>query len=41
MCVGCGRCVDADAGKIDIRVILKKLYQELKGKDKVKAEVAQ
>ena len=41
MCVGCGRCVDADAGEIDIRAILKKLYQELKGKDKVKAKVAQ
>jgi sulfhydrogenase subunit beta (sulfur reductase) len=39
MCVGCGRCVDADAGGIDIRAILKKLYQELKGKDKVKAKV--
>lgn len=41
MCVGCGRCVDADAGGIDIRAILKKLYQELKGKDKVKTKVAQ
>jgi ferredoxin len=25
MCVGCGRCVDADAGGIDIREMLKKL----------------
>ena len=25
MCVGCGRCVDADAGGIDIREIFKKL----------------
>ncbi len=25
MCVGCGRCVDADAGGIDIREILKKI----------------
>ena len=25
MCVGCGRCVDADAGGMDIREILKKL----------------
>jgi sulfhydrogenase subunit beta (sulfur reductase) len=32
MCVGCGRCVDADAGKIDIRVILKKLNEELNAK---------
>ena len=40
MCVGCGRCVDADAGGMDIRVILKKLNEELKGKDKTKAKVA-
>ena len=32
MCVGCGRCVDADAGKIDIREILKKLNEELNAK---------
>jgi len=29
MCVGCGRCVDADAGGIDIRKILKRLNEEL------------
>jgi len=40
MCVGCGRCVDADAGGMDIRVVLKKLNEELKGKDKTKAKVA-
>ena len=40
MCVGCGRCVDAEAGGVDIRVILKKLNEELKGEDKTKAEVA-
>jgi ferredoxin len=28
MCVGCGRCVDADAGGIDLREILKKLGHE-------------
>ncbi len=28
MCVGCGRCVDAEAGGIDIRVILKRLNDE-------------
>jgi len=39
MCVGCGRCVDADAGGIDIRQILKRLYEELKDKGKQKAEV--
>lgn len=32
MCVGCGRCVDADAGGIDLREILKKLNEELKNK---------
>jgi sulfhydrogenase subunit beta (sulfur reductase) len=41
MCVGCGRCVDAEAGGVDIRVVLKKLNEELKGKDKAKAKVAQ
>jgi len=30
MCVGCGRCVDADAGGMDLREILKKLSQETK-----------
>ena len=28
MCVGCGRCVDAEAGGIDIRVILRRLNDE-------------
>jgi len=32
MCVGCGRCVDADAGGIDLREILKKLCEEAKSK---------
>jgi len=40
MCVGCGRCVDADIGGMDIRAVLKKLNQELQGKDKTKAKVA-
>jgi len=40
MCVGCGRCVDAEAGEVDIRKVLKKLYEELKGKGRTKAEVA-
>jgi sulfhydrogenase subunit beta (sulfur reductase) len=40
MCIGCGRCVDAEAGEVDIRKVLKKLNEELKGKDKIKAEVA-
>jgi len=42
MCVGCGRCVDAETGGVDLdlRGILKKLSEELKGKDKKKAEVA-
>jgi ferredoxin len=38
MCIGCGRCVDADAGGIDLRAILKKLSEELK--DKKEAKVA-
>ncbi len=32
MCVGCGRCVDADAGGMDLRQMLGKLNQELKNK---------
>jgi sulfhydrogenase subunit beta (sulfur reductase) len=39
MCVGCGRCVDAEAGGVDIREVLKKLNEELKDKGKKKAEV--
>ena len=39
MCVGCGRCVDGEAGEVDIRKVIKKLNEELKGKDKAKAEV--
>ena len=39
MCVGCGRCVDAEAGEMDIREVLQKLNEELKGKDKAGAEV--
>ncbi|MHC4617343.1 MAG: 4Fe-4S dicluster domain-containing protein [Planctomycetota bacterium] len=35
MCVGCGRCVDADAGGMDLRAVLKKLSEELKDKAKV------
>jgi ferredoxin len=38
MCVGCGRCIDAEAGGVDLRVVLKKLSDELK--DKQKAKVA-
>jgi len=38
MCVGCGRCVDAEAGDIDIRRVLKKLNQELKGKGRKEAK---
>ena len=30
MCVGCGRCIDACAGEIEMREILKKLNEELK-----------
>jgi NAD-dependent dihydropyrimidine dehydrogenase PreA subunit len=38
MCVGCGRCIDACPGGIDIRAILKKLNDQLL--DKPKAKVA-
>jgi len=40
MCVGCGRCVDAEAGEVDIRNVLKKLNEELKGKDRTKVKAA-
>ena len=30
MCVGCGRCIDACAGDMNIRDVLKKLYEESK-----------
>jgi ferredoxin len=40
MCIGCGRCIDTCAGKIDMRQALKKLNDELKGKDKKKAQVS-
>ena len=40
MCVGCGRCVDAEAGDVDIRVVLKKLSDEFKGKGKAVANRA-
>ncbi|MBN2591191.1 MAG: 4Fe-4S dicluster domain-containing protein [Sedimentisphaerales bacterium] len=34
MCVGCGRCVDAEAGQVDLRKVLKKLNDELNVKVK-------
>ena len=40
MCIGCGRCVDAEAGKVDIREIIKKLYEEMKDRDSSRAGVA-
>jgi len=39
MCVGCGRCVDSDAGGMDLRRILKKLSEETKDKDKEQTKV--
>jgi len=36
MCIGCGRCVDAEAGNVDIRAVLKRLNEELKGRKQVK-----
>jgi len=40
MCVGCGRCVDAEAGGVDIRVVLKKLNAEFGGNGKRETEAA-
>ena len=40
MCVGCGRCVDADAGGMDLREILKKLSKEQKDRGKEESKVA-
>lgn len=37
MCVGCGRCVDAESGAVDIRDVLVKLGDEARGKKKAKA----
>ena len=37
MCVGCGRCFDGCAGTLDMREILKRLSEELKGKKQIKA----
>jgi sulfhydrogenase subunit beta (sulfur reductase) len=39
MCVGCGRCVDAETGDVDIRIVLKMLNDELlaQGQKAVKA----
>lgn len=34
MCVGCGRCIDAEVGTLDLRALLKKLEEEMKDKDK-------
>jgi len=40
MCVGCGRCVDAEAGEVDIRVVLKQLSDELTDKGRAIAKKA-
>ena len=40
MCVGCGRCVDADVSGMDLREVLKKLSEELKDKGKKKTKTA-
>jgi len=34
MCVGCGRCIDAEAGDVDIRDVLKRLNEELSNRNK-------
>jgi ferredoxin len=38
MCVGCGRCVDADAGGMDLREILNRLSKEAQNKTKEKTK---
>ena len=38
MCVGCGRCVDAEAGDVDIRVVLKRLSDEFTKKGRAVAK---
>jgi len=40
MCVGCGRCVDADVSGMDLRVVLKELDKEFKDKNRKKAKAA-
>jgi len=40
MCVGCGRCVDGEAGEVDIRVLLRKLSDELTDKGRAVAKKA-
>ena len=37
MCVGCGRCIEGCAGGSEVRQLLKKLNEELKGKKEAKA----
>lgn len=34
MCVGCGRCVEAEVGGVDLRKILAAIHQDLQGKGK-------
>ncbi len=38
MCVGCGRCIDAESGDVDIRRVLSRLNDELLDKGRTKAE---
>jgi sulfhydrogenase subunit beta (sulfur reductase) len=40
MCVGCGRCVDGETGDVDIRIVLKKLNDELLSKGRRSAKAA-
>ncbi len=40
MCVGCGRCVDADAGGVDLRNVLARLSEESKDTNKKKLKTA-
>jgi sulfhydrogenase subunit beta (sulfur reductase) len=40
MCVGCGRCIDAETGDVDIRTVLKELNDELLAQGQKAAKAA-
>ncbi|MBN1509272.1 MAG: 4Fe-4S dicluster domain-containing protein [Sedimentisphaerales bacterium] len=40
MCVGCGRCIDAETGDVDIRVTLKRLNDEFRAEDRKTVKAA-
>ncbi len=38
MCVGCGRCIDAETGDVDLRRVLNRLNDELPDKGQIAAK---